>query len=308
MLNNAEYTYLMGRLDELAFPPAKSDEDVDDGGSPSVVSVTEGNPDLGILESEKVAFKADLALMRDLVFEKKSLDESEGMEDVDEQRDDVVGYFVVSVKRMKQLTIPGMDDAIKKVYDIVKPYFGVAKLPLNQETVSIDGMLADLSREDIPECVERMGLKPILEQIQALNDEYKRLDAERAKARAAIERESGKDVRARMDVLFDDMTTAAFVQSAANPTETNTAFIKDLNDLIDAVKSAYNNRMAQREEDKKEEEGKKEEGQKEEDDKTDGGTTTTPETPGTSTDPSASTTKEPGTATTPPETSTQSKA
>ena len=50
-------------------------------------------------------------------------------------------------------------------------------------------------------------------------------------------------VRARLDEQYDDMTTMAFVQSVANPSNEASLFISELNALIAETTALYNQRM-----------------------------------------------------------------
>ena len=50
-------------------------------------------------------------------------------------------------------------------------------------------------------------------------------------------------VRLRMDDLYDDMTTIAFVQSVAAPTAETARFVNELNALIDETTALYNQRI-----------------------------------------------------------------
>ena len=78
-----------------------------------------------------------------------------------------------------------------------------------------------------------MGLKEIQDSLRAANDEYAKLTAQRTGNKAASIKEASAAVRLRMDDLYDDMTTIAFVQSVAAPTAETTRFVNELNALID---------------------------------------------------------------------------
>lgn len=74
-----------------------------------------------------------------------------------------------------------------------------------------------------------MGLKEIQDSLRAANDEYAKLTAQRTGNRAASIKEASMAVRLRMDDLYDDMTTIAFVQSVAAPTAETARFVNELN-------------------------------------------------------------------------------
>lgn len=275
-LDNSEYTRFMQRFHELAFPAQESGEEPDDGGSPGTVSLlqtraAEGNPELGISAEEQEAFEKDLALMSDLVEISRIKKETKELKPVDERRDDVVTYFIASVRQQQSSPIAAQSDAAKDLYEVVKPYEGVYREANEAETIKIDGLLADVAKEGLPELVATLGLTAVVAELQSLNDQYKTLSAERLKTETAIlEKESSAEIRKRMDDLYDDMTTIAFVQSVANPTEGTAAFVSQLNTLIKKTKATYKARRSLESKGDKKEEGDS--------------STTTPTTPPTETE------------------------
>ena len=241
-LNNAEYVDLMTGFCRLAFPPATADEeDPDDGGSPGTVSLmaaksAQGNAELGISAEEQEAFEADLARLADMVEDApKAADETAELKTNDERRDELVVYLTTTVRQQRNSPIQAIRDAAKSLYNVVKPYIGIYNIPVRQETVKIDGMLIDLEKEDYPEKLATLGLTP------------------------ANEKELSAAIRLRMDDLYKDMTTIAFVRSIANPTEGTAAFISQLNAQIDETTNAYKTRVgiAEAEKKKKKEESSK---------------------------------------------------
>ena len=257
-LNNKEYSNFMTEFHALAFPEASDDggEDPDDGGSPGTVSLVGGNPDLGILEEEKVAFEADLEKIQNLVERTKKREETARMNEVDEQRTTTAVAFTTMVKQLKNIALPAQAEAVEEVHKLSEPYVGLTKLPTDQKTAQIDGLLKDMSAEGVAQKVETMGLTPILNQLREQNELYRELSRARREARTDEVTESSDTIRERMNFYYDEMTTAAFVQSAANPTETNKRFIALLNTLIDETKQKYNLRKGIAEANEKKEEEK----------------------------------------------------
>ena len=129
------------------------------------------------------------------------------------------------------------------VYNIIKPYIGIYKSANQQETAQIQGLLLDLDKEGVPALIQTLGLKEIQDSLRAANDEYAKLTAQRTGNRAASIKEASMAVRLRMDDLYDDMTTIAFVQSVAAPTAETARFVNELNALIDETTALYNQRI-----------------------------------------------------------------
>ena len=159
------------------------------------------------------------------------------------QRDDLVVYLTTSVSQMRKSPIEAQRTAAQTVYNIIKPYIGIYKSANQQETAQIQGLLLDLDKEGVPALIQTLGLKEILDSLRAANDEYAKLTAQRTGNRAASIKEASAVVRLRMDDLYDDMTTIAFVQSVAAPTAETARFVNELNALIDETTALYNQRV-----------------------------------------------------------------
>ena len=93
--------------------------------------------------------------------------------------------------------------------------------------------------------METLALANILTELESANDEYASLTEQRTEERAANRLDESKKVRARMDELYDYISTVAFVQSVAHPTEATATFVTNLNALIDETNALYNQRIAQ---------------------------------------------------------------
>ena len=221
-LNNAEYTNFMNAFYRLAFAAGGGGGDSE---SPDEISL-DNNP-LGITDAQKTAFEKELPLMTDLVNQSHISDETAQLLDLDKQRDDLVVYLTTSVSQMRKSPIEAQRTAAQTVYNIIKPYIGIYKSANQQETALI----------------QTLGLKEILDSLRAANDEYAKLTAQRTGNRAASIKEASAVVRLRMDDLYDDMTTIAFVQSVAAPTAETARFVNELNALIDETTALYNQRV-----------------------------------------------------------------
>lgn len=236
-LNNAEYTNFMNSFYRLVSTTGGSGS-----GSPDEISLLTNAP-LGITDAQKAAFEKELALMTDLVNQSRISDETALLLDLDKRRDDLVVYLTTSVSQMRKSPIEAQRAAAQTVYNIIKPYIGIYKSANQQETAQIQGLLLDLDKEGVPALIQTLGLKEIQDSLRAANDEYAKLTAQRTGNRAASIKEASANVRPRMDDLYDDMTTIAFVQSVAAPTADTARFVNELNALIDETTALYNQRI-----------------------------------------------------------------
>lgn len=249
-MNNAEYANFMTRFRGLIPKGGSGDEGGDD-----ILSRAAGSNPLGITAEQLSAFDSDNALLVDLVNQSRISDETAQMLDVDQQRDDLVVYTTSTATQMAKSPIAAQRAAAETVRNILKPYIGIYKSANQQETAQIDGMLADLAKPGISELVQTLGLTEVIAALREVNTLYTTLTAQRTNNKAASIKENSAVVRLRMDALYDDMTTMAFVQSVATPTAETAAFVNNLNALINETSALYNQRIAAAKAAKKKPEG-----------------------------------------------------
>lgn len=238
-MNNAEYVNFMTRFRGLIPEAGAGDE-----GGEDILSLAAGSNPLGITAEQLSAFDTDNALLVDLVNQSRISDETAQMLNLDSQRDDLVVYITSTATQMAKSPITAQREAAETVRNILKPYVGIYKSANQQETAQIDGMLADLAKPGIPELVQKLGLTEVVAALRQANTEYATLTAQRTNNKAASIKENSAAVRLRMDALYDDMTTMAFVQSVAAPTAETAAFVNNLNTLIGETSALYNQRIA----------------------------------------------------------------
>lgn len=113
-----------------------------------------------------------------------------------------------------------------------------------QETAKIKGLLLDLRKDENKPYVTTLGLDAYLAELEKENNAYDRLSQQRVQNRTTSKKESGANLRKRIDVYYDDLTLLAQSYGVAKPSEKATAFIAALNQLIAETTAAYNQRMA----------------------------------------------------------------
>lgn len=230
-LNNAEYTNFSTRVLSL----------VNQAGTLE----PEGGSALGIEEEVTEEYGTLGGTMGDIVAQSRISDRTAELTAVDKQRDDLVVYLFKLLRSKKSSPLTEERKAATSLYNLLKPYVGCYRSPGQQETVQIRGLLTDARKaENLPN-VEALSLANILTELESANDEYASLTEQRTEERAASRLDESKTVRARMDELYDYISTVAFVQSVAHPTEATAAFVTNLNALIDETNALYNQRIAQ---------------------------------------------------------------
>lgn len=183
--------------------------------------------------------------LNDLVAHSRVSDETAELQALDKERD-AIGVHLLNIVRTERTSpIAERAKAAQSLYNVLKPYTGFQKLPNQQETVTISGMLTDLQKEGNTMNMQTLGISPLRDALSQANARYALLTEQRTTNREASKVDNSKIIRTEMDDLYDYMTTMIFVQSVAAPTEGTATFITTLNAIIDEVNAAYNQRMAQ---------------------------------------------------------------
>lgn len=225
-LNNAEYTNFAMRFQTIAG--------------------TAGAEALGLEDTADLdAYQALLNQMNDLVAQSRTSDQTADMAEADRERDDLLTYLFGLIRNGKSSPVSAERKAATTLYNLTKPYVGIQRLPNQQESVQIKGLLLDLSKADYAEAVSTLNLTALTTQLAEVNDRYISLTEERTASRTASQMDDSKTVRAQMDELYDYLSTMGFVQSVAKPTEKTAQFVTDVNALIGEVGTLYNQRVAQ---------------------------------------------------------------
>ena len=211
LFNNAEYLSFMNHVLDLA----NGNSGGGDSESPDEISLLTGTSQ----ETEQMALH-------------------------DTNRDNLAIYIITRISRAGTLPLEAERDAGKFLYKVIKPYNGIARLPMAQETAKIKGLLLDLRKDENKPYVTTLGLDAYLAELEKENNAYDRLSQQRVQNRTTSKKESGANLRKRIDVYYDDLTLLAQSHSVAKPSEKATAFIAALNQLIAETTAAYNQRMA----------------------------------------------------------------
>lgn len=230
--NNAEYLSFMNHVLDLA----NGNSGGGDSESPDEISLltgSDGIPELGLTKEFLDTYEADLLAMADVVDESRTSQETEQMALHDTNRDNLAIYIITRISRAGTLPLEAERDAGKYLYKVIKPYNGIARLPMAQETAKIKGLLLDLRKDENKPYVTTLGLDAYLAELEKENNAYDRLSQQRVQNRTTSKKESGANLRKRIDVYYDDLTLLAQSYSVAKPSEKATAFI-----------AAYNQRMA----------------------------------------------------------------
>ena len=239
--NNAEYLSFMNHVLDLA----NGNSGGGDSESPDEISLltgSDGIPELGLTKEFLDTYEADLLAMADVVDESRTSQETEQMTLHDTNRDNLAIYIITRISRAGTLPLEAERDAGKYLYKVIKPYIGIARLPVAQESAKIQGFLIDLRKDENISYVETLGLAAYLDELEKENNAYISLTSQRTQNRAANKKESGAVLRERIDGYYEDLVMLAQSYSVAVPSEAATAFVNNLNQLITETTTANNQR------------------------------------------------------------------
>ena len=241
-LNNAEYLAYMNSVLALLPPPSGGEEDRPDELSLDKEVHASGAPDIGLSKEFVNAMEKDVLALADVVDESRISQETEKAELHEKNRDNLVVYITTRISRAGTLPLEAERDAGKYLYKVIKPYIGIARLPVAQESAKIQGLLIDLRKDENISYVETLGLAAYLDELEKENNAYISLTSQRTQNRAANKKESGAVLRERIDGYYEDLVMLAQSYSVAVPLEAATAFVNNLNQLITETTTANNQR------------------------------------------------------------------
>lgn len=242
-LANAEFMNFMERF--LALLPLEAEGEPESGEM--------GAPKLSITAEQVTEAKGYLAQMNDLTRIPQMKAETKPKEEVDRKRDSLISLLFSRVKTSRSVPIEAESKAAEQLYIVISPYRGIGKLPYNQETEMIKGLLLDLRKLENSEAVRTLGLDAYVDELDNCNKQFEALvkTADMKNSELGFN-EQMRDLRVAMTDLYHEMTDYAFATNLLNETEESLYFMSGLNALIHDVESIYKQRLNSRK--KKEEE------------------------------------------------------
>lgn len=231
-LNNLEFTNFFHRFRLLV--RAK-------GAEPAEGSATLPEADAALLES----MDADIATMEDIARQSRISDETAELDELDKQRDDYVVFITSSASAAALSPIEATRRAGTSLSNRLKPYVGIYRLPNQQETAAIVGMLTDLKNPETSPHVTTLHLDEAVAELERLNNLYASLTEQRTQGRISRTLEDTKAVRSRLSDAYEEICTVIHATNVLAPTEATRTFINQVNVLISETSAAYNQRKAQ---------------------------------------------------------------
>lgn len=231
-LSHAEFINFMERF--LALLPLEAEEAAEEG-NPM------GAPKVGITAEQVTEAKTYLSEMNDLNRETRVKAETKSKAEIDRQRDALWTAIVQRILTSRNVPIQAESAAAEKLYIVVKPYTGMNRLPNNQQTETVKGLLTDLNKPEMLDAITTLGLQNYIDELSACNQQYEALvkGADVARAAANLGNKSDALLRQLTD-LYREMADFAFATNLLHETEESLYFLSGLNGLIRDVETAYN--------------------------------------------------------------------
>lgn len=198
---------------------------------------------LGIEADVMERFEQLLGLLGNLVARSYAQAETPEMAELEKQRDALGLYIIDNVRNAQNVPIANSADAAKSLWLDLKPYEKFYSMPNQQETMMVNGMVEDLKNEKNAPYVATLGLTSYVDELATVNTRYAELTSQRTSQRNAEKTADSATLRKEMDQLYDYITTVAFCESVAKPTDATARFISELNAVIDEINALYNQRM-----------------------------------------------------------------
>ena len=184
-------------------------------------------------------------LLLDNVRRNMAAAETATLQELEALRDEKGQLILNGVKAGQSMVLPAIAEASKALWFVLSPYEGFHRLPNMQETATIEGMLLDLSKGDSPTHLATLGLTESVAELADANSRYKALTAQRTTSVSDAKTPDSKSLRAELDALYAYITDVAFAHNVVNPTTELARYIRDVNDMIAEVNTAYNQRTGQ---------------------------------------------------------------
>lgn len=243
-LSNSELVNLLTRLRELLPLKEATDDDMESRASENL-----GAPDLNISAEQVAELDEVLAKMHDLGRESKAKKTTASRKEVDKTRDALAVAIVDRVMTARKLPLAAERDAAETLYNMAKAYVGVSKLPLNDETEIIRGMLLDFAKPEYASAVSALELRELLNELKTQNELYAELVKEDNLARKVRRiAEGSSELRQTLYAIYQEMTQLAVASNTLHETEETRDFLDNLNTVIEDIKRNHNQRNPKKEE------------------------------------------------------------
>ncbi len=163
------------------------------------------------------------------------------LQKLDGQRDEVIRYIFGAIRTNTKSFLSTQKEAAKLLQSTCKPYQQMTILPLAQQSVQIQSLLAMLQDGECFTAISALGLEDALAHLKNLNNEYIELYNERTDQKSST---SCRPFRESADLIYDTISLMAQSMALVGRHSSSITFVATLNKRIAETEAAYNQRKA----------------------------------------------------------------
>ena len=203
---------------------------------------------LNIPADALAAWKADIDLEVEINKQSMMSALTRELNEKDRVRDNLLTQLFGLMKVHRLSFVETERKPAERLYAALKPYFGIQREMVGDETIHIVGLLNDTDRFTAE--VTALGLAPLLAQLKTVNEEYKKLDAQRRSDLVAAKLPDARSVRRQTDADFEvicQCIQASYMLAANNADkELILTLVNEMNRVASDLKASHKASVAQR--------------------------------------------------------------
>ena len=222
-LNNSEYTNFMSQVRKLA--------DV------------AGYEKLGIDQVELTDFDNQVQQLVQIGQQTAAKTQTLTLTELDNQRDNLITFIFMVTRYGQYIPIDNFAAAATNLYLNLKPYVGMQKAALTQESAQVNSLLAMLAESTNATNATSLGLTAAIAKLKTVQATFETQYNARAQSQVDDPYVNTRPLRASIDQLYDVMTMMAQAKILTSPSDVGRTFVKGLNKLIDDTDRLYHTRI-----------------------------------------------------------------
>ena len=200
---------------------------------------------LGLKAEDFSAFEALLVQLLEVNNGSKKDATTKELDALDEQRDRLLTHLFARVA----LEAGSPDETSQKAWlqlmGLRELYKGIQRKPTREETYLIKGLLVDAGKAEHNAAFVKLGLKPMLDQLKAINEDYEKKTASRAASQVANTLTPAKELRKQLDQYYEAFMMKIGALAIVSPNPELEAFVKAFNKLAKDTRERWKLHLAQ---------------------------------------------------------------
>ena len=222
-LNNSEYSNFMNEVRKLA--------DV------------AGYDKLGLDQTELTDFDNQVKQLVQIVVQTSAKTQTFSLTELDSQRDSLATFIFAVARYGQDIPIEPFATAARNLYLNLKPYVGMQKAALTQESAQVNSMLVLLAESTNAANATILGLPAAIAKLKQVQADFEAQYNSRAQSQVDDPYVSARPLRTTIDQLYDIMVMMAQAKILTSPSDAGRLFVKGLNKLIDDTERLYHTRI-----------------------------------------------------------------